>query len=99
MPVHQHDEAFADALAAEGQNVDRSANGPHPIVVEKVGEGRHVANRQRMVKRLELGSLDPHADQPVCIEIPLPAYGEEARGSPEQSVPRGRGNLLTTTIV
>jgi hypothetical protein len=81
----------------KGRMSNRSADGPHHIVVEKVGEGRRVANRQRMVKRL-LGSLDP-LFRPVnagCIVIPLPAYGEEARWSPEQWVPRDRGNLLTT---
>jgi hypothetical protein len=44
-PRQLHDEAFADALAAEGQNVDRSADGPHHLVAEKIGEGRHFADR------------------------------------------------------
>jgi len=39
-----HDQILADALAAERQNVDGSTDRPHHVVVEKVGEGRHVAD-------------------------------------------------------
>jgi hypothetical protein len=47
-----HHDILADTPAAERQNVDRTADGPHHVVIEKGCEGGHVAVRQGIIKCL-----------------------------------------------
>jgi len=84
-----HHQVLAYTATTEGKNVDRPADGPHHVVVEKARERIQVTDGQGMVKRLDNGAGDCTAQwtlhgtvKPRSVEIPLPVLEIEVVPDP-----------------